>query len=516
MIYFLLVDRFANGDVGNDGAIELADPQSFHGGDLAGVVEHLPELRRMGVDTLWLGPIAKMRDTPFGGHGAFHGYWTENLAELEPRFGTPDDLARLGTAADAAGIGLVLDLVYNHLAPDHAWVTERPGWFHDTGGIRNWDDPVEVVTYRVHGLPDLAQEKAEVYDWLLSSTLVWLRGVRPLALRLDAVRHMDPAFLRRIGDELRAQAPNLELWGEVFDGNVRTVANSRRDAGLDVVFDFPLHYALRDVVCDGGVAAAIPAVLDRTRQDPDSAWITFLDNHDTPRITTACHAAGRRVDTALDLLFALRGRPMITWGTEWGARGGGEPDNRADMKWTWSSPAEQVGHLQRVSRLTALARARRESAALREGTSRTLALGADWFIIERESGADRRWVVYNGKASPLTGAWPEPVPPGSARVFDANALGLRAKPVPSGWTLLRATGLPPLRPGEEVRLVGGCEVLGDWRPEAGVVVPGRVRLDDTAKTFKLVIVSADGGVTWSPGANQWKLGGGGTLTVSWS
>ncbi len=516
MIYFLLVDRFANGDLGNDGAVDLADPQAFHGGDLAGVVQRLPELRRMGVDTVWLGPIARMRDEPFHGHGAFHGYWTENLADLEPRFGTAADLAALAAVAESSGIGLVLDIVYNHVAPDHAWVTERPAWFHDTGTIRRWEDPVEVVTHRVHGLPDLAQENAEVYDWLLQSTRWWLSAARPVGLRLDAVRHMDPAFLRRIGEELRATAPKLELWGEVFDGNVRTVLDSRTDAGLDAVFDFPLHYAMRDVVCDGGLAAAIPAVLDRTAAAPDNAWITFLDNHDTPRITTVCRDDSGRVDSALDLLFALRGRPMITWGTEWGARGASEPENRADMKWAWDSPVEHIAHLQRVSRLTALAASRKASAALREGSSRTIALGTDWFVIERESTGDRRWVVYNGSVAALPGSWPDPVPPGSVRVFDANKLRLRAKPVPRGWTMLRAAALPALKPNDQVRLVGGCEALGDWRPEAGVVVPGRVELDATAKTFKLVIVHADGSVTWAPGANQWKLGGGGTLTVSWS
>ncbi len=516
MIYFLLVDRFANGDLGNDGSVDASDPQAFHGGDLAGVVAHLPELRRMGVDTLWLGPIAKMRDTPFHGHGAFHGYWTEDLAALEPRFGTTADLAGLVAAAEASDIGLVVDMVYNHVAPDHAWVTERPLWFHKTGAIGNWDDPIEVVTHRVHGLPDLAQENPEVYDWLLASSRSWLAAVRPVALRFDAVRHMGGDFLRRAGSDLRAGAPGLELWGEVFDGNVRTVLDSRDAAGLDAVFDFPLHYAIRDVVCDGGLAAAIPAVIDRAAHVPSSAWITFLDNHDTPRITTVCHDEPDRVDAALDLLFTLRGRPMISWGTEWGARGAGEPDNRADMKWAWRNPIEQIAHLQRVSRLTALALSRKASAALRQGSSRTLQLGSDWFVIERESGDDRRWVVYNGGVSPLSGAWPEPVPAGSVGVFDAKKLRLRAKPVRAGMTKILAAGAPPLAPGDSLRLVGSAAALGDWQPQAGISLPTRLELDATAKTFKLVIVHADGRVTWAPGPNQWKLGGGGSLTVSWS
>ena len=516
MIYFLLVDRFANGDPSNDGRVDLADPQAFHGGDLAGVTQKLDYLAELGVDTVWMGPIAAMRDEPFYGHGAFHGYWTEALGLVEPRFGTEQELGTLRQAAAARNVSIVLDMVYNHVAPEHAWVSARPDWFHRRGPIRDWGDPTEAQTHDVHGLPDLDQDNPAVYAWLRDTSLSWLARVGPMGFRLDAVRHLDVSFLRRMGAELRAAAgPGFELWGEVFDGNGKVVADTRDAAGLDATFDFPLHYAMRDVVCDGGPAAAIPAVLDRSRHDAPGRWITFLDNHDTPRITTMCHGEAWRVDLALELLFALRGRPMVTWGTEWGATGAGEPDNRADMRWAPADAAERDGWMSRLVLLRSRAAERRTTPALREGRSRTLAIGLDWFVVERAAGAERRWVVYNGGAAPIEVAGLH-VDAHDVVVVDPTALGLRAPVVRSGPVRVRVSGVPPLGPGDTVRLVGGAPELGDWVPGAAPVVPGRVRLDAAVYAYKLAIVRADGRVEWSAAANGFRLGGGGELEVRWA
>ena len=86
-IYFVLVDRFANGDPSNDGVVDRADPQAFHGGDLQGVLEHLDDLQRLGVGAVWLSPVFKMRTEKLHGHGAYHGYWVDDFTSVDPRFG---------------------------------------------------------------------------------------------------------------------------------------------------------------------------------------------------------------------------------------------------------------------------------------------------------------------------------------------------------------------------------------------------------------------------------------------
>ncbi len=515
MIYFLLVDRFFDGQPANNLGIDPADPQAFHGGDLEGLTTHLDALSALGVDTIWLGPIADMRDTSFFGNGAFHGYWTENLDRLEPRFGTDADLVRLVAALHRRKMGLVLDMVYNHLAPDHPWVEQRPAWFHGLGPIVDWGDAEQARTRDVHGLPDLAQENLDVFDYLRSATFGWLQRAHPVALRIDAVRHLAPEFLARIGADVRARTSGrFQLWGEVFDGNVASVVETRAAARLDAVFDFPLHYALREVVCGDQAAAAIPSVLDRGAGVPPDAWITFLDNHDTARITTACHDNTERVDLALSLLFALRGRPMITWGTEWGAVGAGEPENRADMRWVAADSAEAARHDARLSLLRTLASSRRTTPALAKGTSRTIGLGGDWFVIERTAGTSVRWVAYNGGVETRTFAGVA-LPPRTVTVIDPVSVGAVAPRVRAGWTTIEVPNPPPLAAGDSLRLVGSAAALGDWHPSRGVPVPGRVKLPAGAAAFKLVVTHADGTATFAPGQNQWMLGAEKRRDVSW-
>ncbi len=499
MIYFLLVDRFLDGDPANNGAVDLADPQAFHGGDLAGVTAKLDYLRELGVDTLWLGPITQMRTEKFHGWGAYHGYWLDDPLALEPRFGATPDLDALARGARARGIGLVLDTVYNHVAPDHPLVSSHPQWFNHRGPITDWQDPDQLVRGEVHGLPDLDVDQPEVRDWLGRATDHWISVASPAALRLDAVRHLPAAFVRTMGD--RARARGVPVWGEVFDGNVSNVVARQREAALDAVFDYPLYYALRDVVCGSAPVAQLAAVLDRGKALPGEAWITFVDNHDTPRVASAC-GAGWEPEAAIELIFALRGRPMITWGTEFLLAGADEPDNRADMRWAFDGQATD-----RVAWLRSLAERRRGSRALSRGSTRVVALGDDFAAWERQEGQERRWVVYNEGDGPVTVA---------GVTFDGRAVSvfdpgnIESPRLRAGWH--RFASDVHLAPGDRLRVVGDAPELGAWDPARGIDVPGRVKLAAEAYTYKLVTLHADGRPpTWEGGANRWVVGAGRTL-----
>jgi len=500
VIYFLLVDRFANGNPANDGAIDLADPQAFHGGDLAGLTAKLDYLRDLGVDTLWLGPITQMRTEKFFQWGAYHGYWLDDPVALEPRLGTLDELATLRREAEARGIGLVLDTVYNHVAPDHGLVAQHPEWFHAPGKIADWNEPGQLQRGWVHGLPDLDQDNPEVRGWLEAATDLWIERAGPVALRLDAVRHMAPEFVRAMGD--RARARGVQTWGEVFDGNVAAVLDTREKAGLDRVFDYPLYYALRDVTCGNAPPAVLAAALDRSDGVPGETWLSFVDNHDTPRIHSACNGDTWAAEAAVQLLFMLRGRPVITWGTEYLPLGAEEPDNRADMRWDLLDG-------DRVAWLGALARGRRESEALSRGDSRVIAVGQDFVAWERVAGRDRRWVVYNEGSAPVEIGG---VSFDGRSVTAWNPGKHRAPRVPEGVTHFRTgTTLPP---GDRLVVVGDAPELGSWDPSRGVPVPGKVALEAEVYLYKTVVLHADGRPpTWSEGDNRWLVGGGGVVRL---
>jgi glycosidase len=132
IIYFLLADRFNDGDPSNNrGGIasespeetgfDPSNPHFFHGGDLPGITAKLDYLRDLGVSSIWMTPIFRNRAVQKYGEGVpskagYHGYWILDFTEVDPHFGTKGDLQHLIAAAKQHGIGTILDVVVNHTA----------------------------------------------------------------------------------------------------------------------------------------------------------------------------------------------------------------------------------------------------------------------------------------------------------------------------------------------------------------------------------------------------------------
>jgi len=526
VIYFVLVDRFANGDPSNDGDIDLDDPQAFHGGDIAGVLQHLDEIEALGVRTVWLSPVFDCRTDKFFEWGAFHGYWVEDLTATEPRFGTADQLRELSDALHARDMRLVLDVVFNHVAMDGALVEQRPGWFHPTCDIEDWHDPVQLTDCRVHGLPDLDQEDEEVYRFLLDTSLAWIERVRPDGFRIDAVRHKRTDLLAPLSRDLHeAVGPGFLLLGEDFQGDALSLSRSFRDGGFGAMFDFPLHYALLDVYCHDRPVGRIAATLSADREyDDPNRLVPFLDNHDRPRLVTECGGDADRVEQALTFLLTARGIPSLTYGTEVGLEGAEEPDNRADMRFAEHALGEHI------HRLTAL---RRANPALQSGATRLLTLDDEVLAVARVSAPEVVAVVIN--RGDLAVSWTVPddvaptslvtnletglqqtsptvlVPPRTTRVLRWRIREL-AQSGPQERPIAITVRGAPLHSGDELVLVGNGPALANWTPADGLgpllPVDGGHELSLSWRVgevleFKAAIRRADGSVTWQDGENHY-------------
>ncbi|WP_425454916.1 alpha-amylase family glycosyl hydrolase [Hephaestia caeni] len=129
VIYFVLPDRFANGDPANDrGGLsgdrlttgyDPTDSGFYHGGDLKGLTDKLPYIAGLGATAVWVGPIFKNKPVqgPKGQESAaYHGYWITDFTTVDPHFGTEDDFRRFVDAAHARGIKVYMDIVANHTA----------------------------------------------------------------------------------------------------------------------------------------------------------------------------------------------------------------------------------------------------------------------------------------------------------------------------------------------------------------------------------------------------------------
>lgn len=532
-IYFVMVDRFANGDPGNDGEVDLKDAQAFHGGDLQGVIDRLDGLRQLGVRTVWLSPVFQMRTEKFYGYGAFHGYWVEDFGKVEPRFGDEALLKKLADELRRRDMRLVLDVVLNHVGPETRLVREKPQWFHGLGPIDNWDDARELVMKDVHGLPDLAVEKEEVYAHLLEHSRRWVDAVRPAGYRLDAVKHLPMDFWARYNDDVRAHAGgDFLMLGEMLDGDPVLLSRTMEEGRFGTMFDFPLGFALVDVFCRGRSPSHLGAVLFNDRLYPaPGSLVTLVDNHDLPRVMSECGGDVARVQRALAVQLTARGVPSLTYGTEEGLAGKKEPENRGDMRFTPDHPLRVW--------ITRLLELRRGSEALQRGETVVLAAREDLFAYARVTPDEAVVIAVNSGKAPvdvdlppgLVGArpsemltgfeFPGATGPGVLRSIishpgqvslmrlkprEAGGFGGLVKGARTRWRGQGERRTVALSVDGPVRLVGSGPELGGWKPERSLRAgPGGFTLSlpvGGVFEYKLVRESTPGKFDWEGGDNR--------------
>ncbi|MGE0352793.1 MAG: alpha-amylase family glycosyl hydrolase [Gemmatimonadales bacterium] len=204
-VYFLLTDRFANGDSGNDHALGRAQDgavlRSFQGGDLAGLVEKIEQgyFDSLGVNAIWMTPFVEQIhgsvDEGTGKTYGYHGYWTRDWTAVDPALGTRDDLRAVVDAAHRHGIRVLMDAVINHPGPvtpgDPAWPA---GWVRTSPQCTYRSYAANVECTLVPTLPDVRTESnapVELPAFLLDK---WQQEGR----RDQEVAALD-AFFRRTG-----------------------------------------------------------------------------------------------------------------------------------------------------------------------------------------------------------------------------------------------------------------------------------------------------------------------------
>ena len=171
-VYFLLTDRFKNGDATNDINFERTEKaavlRGFEGGDLRGIIQKIDDnyFSDLGINAIWMTPLVEQvhgaTNEGTGNTYAFHGYWTKDWTELDPNFGTKEDLKELVEKAHKKGIRIVLDAVINHTGPvtetdtvyPNSWVRTSPTCTYD-----NYKNTTECTL--VANLPDILTESNE-------------------------------------------------------------------------------------------------------------------------------------------------------------------------------------------------------------------------------------------------------------------------------------------------------------------------------------------------------------------
>ncbi|MHA7057319.1 alpha-amylase family glycosyl hydrolase [Aquimarina sp. M1] len=168
-VYFLLADRFKNGDPTNDKVLERTKEtgvlRGFEGGDIQGIIQKIEDgyFNDLGITVLWVNPLVEqIHDSVDEGTGntyAFHGYWAKDWTAIDPNFGTYDDLKKLVTVAHQNGIRILMDVVINHTGPvtekDPVWPDD---WVRTSPQCTYKDYETAVKCTLVENLPDIKTE----------------------------------------------------------------------------------------------------------------------------------------------------------------------------------------------------------------------------------------------------------------------------------------------------------------------------------------------------------------------
>jgi len=338
VLYFVVLDRFADGDATNNINVDMTRKGMFHGGDLAGLTRQIDDIASLGVTALWITPLVKNIDGFVTGAGfpdwAYHGYWADDFERLDSRFGSEEQLKQLVDACHARGIKVLLDVVYNHAGYNTHYLTDprTKGWLrsNETGTCGNDD-----ITSCVAGLPDWKTELPEVDDFLMGAQLPLAKRVGLDGFRLDTVKHVQHEFWREHRRRTRAQISNdFFLLGEVWGGDAQNLdpwfAGNEMDAG----FDFGFQGSAIGWLQGRGRTIAFDRYL-KSREKVRTGYLVshFLSSHDVRGALDQLDGDKDLFRLAAVLQFTSTGLPMIYYGEEVARRGGDWPENRSDMPW---------------------------------------------------------------------------------------------------------------------------------------------------------------------------------------
>lgn len=457
-VYFVVTDRFVNGDPSNDqrdqgGAhpsfdIPLLAPDGqpypdpegvvdnigYLGGDFRGVLNNADYIREMGFGAVWITPIIENPDQAFTGgdpitptsflsdrgKAAYHGYWGINFYRLDEHLPSPGlDFRDFTREMGQRDLKVVLDVVANHGSP--AWSMPTPqaqfGQLYDREGQLIADhqnlppeqlDPANPLHQFYRREKDLAQlsdldyENPAVIDYLVGAYLQWIEQ-GAAALRLDTLKHVPLATWKTISDRIRAEHPGMFMFGEAFDYSAEKIAPFTwpENGGISVL-DFPMKEAMRSVFgeAQGGYELLADSLfLEGSPYQNVYELTSFYDNHDVSRLK----ASDSGFIDAHHWLFTTRGIPVIYYGSETGfMRGRAE---HAGNRNYYGQERVEAGRSHPIREaLVRIGRIRAEHVALQRGLQLMLELQGDraafYRVYEGPDEAETVLVLLNKGAAP--------------------------------------------------------------------------------------------------------------------
>lgn len=383
VIYLITPDRFANGDTSNDNQADMLEqvaanspsnlnyPDARHGGDIAGISQHLAYLAKLGVTQLWINPLLENNQAQY----SYHGYSITNLYRVDPRFGSNEDYKALVAKANKLGLGVIKDVVVNHIGSNHWWLNDLPSqdWLNDatktqlhnrkskpdlmqsadtkSSAIKSSVTSPRFTSHRrttvqdpyaaaqdhidfVDGwftdtMPDLNQSNPKLATYLIQNSIWWVEYAGLSGIREDTYSYADKGFLAKWSKAVMAEYPNFNIVGEEWTANPITVSYWQKGkinadgytSDLPSLMDFPLYEKLiaslnEPETWDTGFIKLYEMLANDVVYADPSKLVLFEGNHDTNRIFSLVKENIDLYKMALTYVLTAKRIPQLFYGTE--------------------------------------------------------------------------------------------------------------------------------------------------------------------------------------------------------
>lgn len=377
LVYFLMPDRFSNGDPSNDKISGLKDQglnrdSIFirHGGDLQGVTNHLNYFQQLGVTTLWMTPVVE-NDMP---DRTEHGYAATNNYKIEKRFGGENAYLNLSDSLHNKGMKLVQDIVYNHFGRFHFLVQDAPSkdWLHQWPAYTQTHYREQVLFDPYHSksdeekmingwftteMPDVNHENVFVEKYLTQNAIWSVETFGIDAFRVDTYKYCNVEVMNRINKSILDEYPKIFTFGECWVDGVSSQAyfvennlNTPFKSNLIATSDFSLLFggilpALNESNnWNNGVIKLYSTLAQDFLYKKASNNVIFLDNHDMTRIHSTLGESIPKTKMAYTWLYTCRGIPQLYYGSEILMKGISNPDGwvRLDFPGGWEGDTKNA------------------------------------------------------------------------------------------------------------------------------------------------------------------------------
>ena len=348
VLYLIMPDRFANGDVKNDSlpgfyqGVHRDQPFGRHGGDIKGISDHLDYIKDLGVTGIWLNPILENNQK----RESYHGYAITDLYKVDQRFGSNEDYVALINKGHSMGIKMIQDMVINHIGNEHWLMKDLPekDWVHQFPTFTRSNYRSEAVSdpYRsTHDLtlmsdgwfdntmPDVNQNNPLFATYLIQNAIWWIEYAGIDGIRMDTYPYPDKDFMARWAKAILTEYPQFNIVGEVLMNAKPIISYWQQGAvnhdgyqsNLPSVIDFPLTNAINAALnekgsWDTGLSKLYMTLSHDFIYPNANGNVTFVDNHDMSRYY---HNVGRDMNKfkmGLTFLLTTRGIPQLYYGTE--------------------------------------------------------------------------------------------------------------------------------------------------------------------------------------------------------